>query len=417
MKRKLMLCAVVAGGLVLGLLAGSRLAGGMVRTDFSRDETTTAKRQERQRPVGGAAREDRRDYKSLLKACEKRMQAGSALNAEMARLGVGELKSLLEESAAKLAASGNDPELEKIIAAVGAELFNREGEAAIGWAAGRPLSGERKTIVSAVMDAAATKNPVATKPWIDSLRMDYGSMWAQNLVQRSVKGAASRSADELIEVLKLHEGESSWVFHNFGPFADDFDFHRLVTEMPGLEGSENAFKVWSAKDRDAAWTGLMGLVDGAEPRNKYYVGMLLEGISEMEGMEKAGAWISGKLEGLTEAQRSNVVDRLYFSGMTLPQTLSLMNALPTDTDRMKYASSHAGPYWKSVDEVLDALPQELRSESIIRSAELYPGLPKDSPTEGDVLKSVTHYDRLMEKYGVREAVRERVRKGLRDRLR
>ena len=413
MKGKIVLPVVLMGGLVLGLLIGRQFLVRDTRTDSSAERIAEAKRSDRQRHGEGGVREAKHDYKTLLKAYERRSWPGAGPGAEMERLSVTELKGLLEEAAAKLAEAGSDPDIDKIIAAAGAELFNREGESAVRWAADRPLSDERKTIVSAVMDAAASKSPVAAKPWIDELRVDYGSLWGQDLIRLSLEGSASRSADEMVEVLKLYQGESSNLFYSFGPFADDFDFHRLVTEMPALDGTRSAFKTWAAKDRDAAWAGMVELVDHGEREGPWFARRLLEGISGIEGLEKAGEWIFGKLDGLPAAQRAQVVENLNYGGMSLQQTLSLMKALPSDTDRITYSAVFVGPYGKNTDAVLDALPQELRADVISRSAEGYPRrAAKEEISEAGIQKAIGHYDRTMEKYGVPADVRERVRKGL-----
>jgi hypothetical protein len=248
--------------------------------------------------------------------------------------------------------------------ALAAELFHREGEAAIIWA---ESTGDINLGV-AFLSVAASKDPQLVKQWMPkfSLKWDYQRQAVWRIFSRLFDSAASRGSDALLEVETLFPSstpESSICY------APDFDFAGYVEKTQDDTGRRLAMRNWAARDPDGVSAMLAARARTAGPYP-------LEGVASgaMEGVALAGddasvvRWLESWTAGLSEGARQNVLVGLLGQGGTRQNlNLTLVTGLSSAMDRTAVAASAFRLGWNggSVAPYLRALPSSAERQGAV----------------------------------------------------
>jgi hypothetical protein len=247
--------------------------------------------------------------------------------------------------------------------ALAAELFHREGEAAIIWA---ESTGDINLGV-AFLSVAASKDPQLVKQWMPkfSLKWDYQRQAVWRIFSRLFDSAASRGSDALLEVETLFPSstpESSICY------ASDFDFAGYVEKTQDDTGRRLAMRTWAARDPDGVSAMLAARARTAGPHP-------LGGVANaaMEGVALAGddasvlRWLEGWTAGLSESTRQDVLAGLVGPGTRKNLSVTLVAGLSSTMNRTAVAASALRLGWNgdSVAPYLRALPSSAERQGAV----------------------------------------------------
>ncbi|RYD20951.1 MAG: hypothetical protein EOP88_13140 [Verrucomicrobiaceae bacterium] len=261
---------------------------------------------------------------------------------DLERMDAGQLKSVILEALSQnssTAAMADRQAASGVMSAAARELYEREGEKALEWAAAEVPAEQRSSVLSTLLTSVAKDSPDLMKAWADRYRGEYGDEWATGFIPAAVEGAAARGAGELLRVRELlANGVRAVSLARLDIYPDDFDFHLLITKSRPDFGFQDTVAYWAARDKEAAWNGVREVMTANEGDGATYFGAMFRGVLAMEGDEKAAAWLVGKLGEVPEAGRERALQSLGIYPLGSDAISALVRAFPDTADRVSYAS-------------------------------------------------------------------------------
>ena len=315
------------------------------------------------------------DFASLLRKSRTLHAKFSGLLAELERMDTDVLKNLARELA-EVDMRRLSPEDQQAVGSVYtatlAEIYRREGLKALDWACEIEPKEKRLPLLSRFLSCVVKDTPEIAKTWIDRYRSEYGDKWASQFVHQAIIGANSRGADDVIRVQKLFGDELRGVAITQGTYAEDFDFHRLLTGMPPGVPVHESVEYWAARDKDAAWKGVQEII-ASQGQGAGYLGSLFRGMSKLEGGEPAAKWTVNKLDQIPVELRERAIQSLTMSKLPKETITTLSTAFTRDEDRVFFVSGFVSPFRAEMATgALESLPsEELRVHALIRAATPY----------------------------------------------
>ncbi|MBN8457755.1 MAG: hypothetical protein J0M04_07950 [Verrucomicrobia bacterium] len=333
---------------------------------------------------------------------------------EIERMSVAELKesalALLSEGGPEYAA----PEAyirEKIIRVLLEELFLREGIRSLQWADALEYPGARAKALEDLVGHLAETDPATSREWMDRMRIELGENAYRRWLARACRGAAGRSAADLVDLTRLFGRDCYHLLTTSGPFADDFDFKTFwsgcLENGVALHQIEPATAMFASQDRDAAISTIGRLrADGSGTlSHSGSMDELMKGVLLSHGRKDATAWLIGKLDQLGETARVEAVQALYQREDLddLAALESVCRVLPTAGDRValiaratEHGAGNAADALRllaSDSERADALTETLGQRYDFKIS----------------LERVAEIERLMDETGMSETARASVR--------
>jgi hypothetical protein len=288
----------------------------------------------------------KRDFATLVRKSPQILSKLSPVNRELERMNAGELKALMRELAISLKRELPAEEGQaaySVQQAAAAELWRREGPAALEWAAGIAAGEGKNGILSAILSEVTRDLPEIGKQWIERYRGEFGDEWAREFANCAIAGANGRGVDDVLKVMELFKDDMRGVPLNQGTYAEDFDFHRLVTSLPPGYNLTETVKYWAARDKEAAWEGVREVMTTSGPGGGVYFASLFRGIVTLEGDEKAAAWTMTKLGEIPAGSREKAIRSLAMYRLPNESASALIQAMPGENDRVYLVSELAQP--------------------------------------------------------------------------
>jgi hypothetical protein len=291
------------------------------------------------------------------------------------------------------------------------ELFRREGERSLEWAAGLADATIRRSVLGQFVGLAAHDTPELAKPWIDRFCEQYGENRALWFASPVIIGATGRGAEDLVRVWELFKGDfGSYAFPQ-GDFPEGFDFRRLITALPNAPGNPRAIAYWAALDRDAAWAGVKELID-TQGIGASFFSSLFVGVTAVEGNREAAKWIVGKLDALPEASRESAIRSLVQQPESRQaETVQILMAeLTKESDRVTLASQMVSPFLNVAEGTvaLEALgSQAARVAAVTVVAKTYRRTAQDT-TDPNSARVRNFLEATMQQFQFTPAAREQV---------
>ncbi|RYD17388.1 MAG: hypothetical protein EOP88_26830, partial [Verrucomicrobiaceae bacterium] len=214
---------------------------------------------------------------------------------DLERMDAGQLKTVIVECLQQVGPDAAMPDRQAASGVMGTavrELYKREGDKALEWAAAEVPEAQRSAVLSELLVAVAKDSPDTMKEWADRYRGQYGDQWAERFNTAAVVGAIERGAAELLRVRELL-GTRTMPFST-PDFPDDFDFHLFITKSKPDFGFQEVVAQWAARDKEAAWNGVKEVISNNEGSGATYFGAMFRGVLAMEGDEKASSWLAAK---------------------------------------------------------------------------------------------------------------------------
>ncbi len=374
MKRPLPIVIGCLAGLAVGVLAGRQIGSAAHAPTARAPSGNVATAHDTSRiPEKVPVDKPRRDLDSLIRSRQQWERDGhSEIMRALERLGVAELKELIVgPSASEDEATPEERQAAAQLAgAACAELYRREGLAALEWAAELPASDERRRALMYLIHCAAREHPEITKPWMERFSQEFGDSTFMSFANAAIQGATSRGADALTELWELFDGKFGNNKFPQGRFADDFDFRQLVMELPQTSGVTDAVSYWAAKDAEAAWAGTKEAILQRDLSGGT-VGAVYRGISTAKGEETAARWLAGALAELPDEKREQAVNSLMTYPLTPEATKMLMDSLADEPHRRIIAQRSVFPFNRSpgpAAAALERMPDAERVEIVAESA-------------------------------------------------
>lgn len=290
---------------------------------------------------------------------------------DVERMDAAQLKSAILESLPRPGVSVSLMDREagvRVLTAAARELYKREGETSLEWAAAEAPAEQRAAVLSELLEVAAKDSPDLVKAWTDRYRAEFGDEWAKRFSLPAVMGAVERGAYELLRVRELLStsvlpGESV-------SYPEDFDFHLLVTRSPPVWNLYAPVTYWAGLDKEAAWKGVKQVMDSQKGSGVTFVGCAYRGVLAMEGNEKAAEWIAGKLGEVPAEHRQRAIQSLgSYPPIGPDASAALVRAIPDTADRVFFASGQFAPGKGSNLAVLQALDSpQLQTEALAAAA-------------------------------------------------
>jgi hypothetical protein len=417
MKHPAILIALGMLGLGLGTLGGryaasSRFSGEKSAPTLAHPDPTERPARAPASPAGKANKA--RNLTALLRFVEQPRAGILDLTRELERLEVAGLQQLImdlqnapivqDDDAAPMAG-------ETLRRLALSELFRRQGERSLEWAAGVADATIRRSVLGQLLGLAAHDTPELAKPWIDRFCEQYGENRALWFASPVIIGATGRGAEDLVRVWELFKGDfGSYAFPQ-GDFPEDFDFRRFITALPNASGNPRAIAYWAALDRDAAWAGVKELID-TQGIGASFFSSLFVGVTAVEGNREAAKWIAGKLDDLPDALRENAIRSLVQQPESRhAETVQILMAeLTKESDRVTLASQMVSPYLNSAEGsvALEALgSQAARVAAVTAVAKTFRRTAQDA-TDPNSAKVRDFLEATMQQFQFTPAAREQV---------
>lgn len=285
--------------------------------------------------------------------------------------------------------------------AVAAELFRREGGAALDWA----FATGKEGACAALLLAVYTADPKAAGKYTVTFFTTFESDLSWSFVSAGVNAAAMRGVDDLIEVQKLWEGSGGT--DSISAFAPGFDFAAFFAKCePGRVPSAPLI-AWVGQDPEAAGVALArGLREGQEWDN--VLDEALQSRALMVGETEAARWLAPIIDAASGDVRSMAISSLS-NDITPSRAMALVAELPTDRDRIDL---FLGGCYRDFDgggislKILGAFPSEdLRLQAL---ADLYDGKGRVPHSLRTREACLGHLEKVAAKIGLSEAAKQQL---------
>lgn len=403
-------------GLGLGVLGGryvvkSRFSG--AESASTLDRPSPAERPTRVPTQTAGKANKARNLTALLRFVEQPRAGILELKRELERMDIAGLQGLIMDLQNAPIVQDDDaaPMAEQTLRRLAiSELFRRDAERSLEWAAGVVDADIRRSVLGQLLDLAAHDTPELAKPWIDRFCDQFGErplMFAGPMIM----GATERGAEDLVRVWELFKGDfGSYAFPQ-GDFPEGFDFRRLITALPKASGNARAIAYWAALDRDAAWAGVKELID-TQGIGASFFSSLFAGVTAVEGNREAAKWIVGKLDALPEASRESAIRSLVQQPESRQaETVQILMAeLTKESDRVTLASQMVSPFLNVAEGTvaLEALgSQAARVAAVTVVAKTYRRTAQDT-TDPNSAKVRDFFEATMQQFQFTPAAREQV---------
>ncbi len=327
---------------------------------------------------GAALPADQHGYAALRDRLARIAAAGPSVSRELERLDATALKDLLTVVMADPRSDSDDPAesgaVEDTFFLACGELYRREGTKALDWADSVGETAGRQRLLKELITLAASESPVLAKPWFDRFGATYGETKRDYLLgPRVIAAAEQRGADGVIRLGEIL-GETCWTFASGRGYPEGFDFAKLVAALPDSGGRRNAVEGWAARDKEAAWAGVVAAWNGKEPGEDAtdYMRSLYQGAAFSAGDKTAARWLGEKLDALPEMKDGKILAEIS-EDIPAAQDATFIAALKQDADKLAYAGGltevPCAPDWNRLHGVFAALGTEaLQAELLARTA-------------------------------------------------
>lgn len=284
--------------------------------------------------------------------------------------------------------------------AIAAELFRREGSAAIDWVA----STGKQPAFAALLRALCAVDPNSAKPYLTTFHttFQYNNGW--EFPSAGVHAAALRGAGALLEVQKIWDSSG---MDSIPAFAADFDFAGYFAKVDQSHISALPLVAWVGRDPEAAAAAIArGLQTG--PWWDHVLGRALESRAQMAGEAEAARWVVPLLNAGSGETRESAFRQVTANNISSVRAQALMNALGDDHDRVLLAQSsmrmdNSGGRYSL--RVLQALPSEELKVQALSQALSGKGPRSFAGTRQGAL---AYLEKFAPKLGLSEASRQRV---------
>jgi len=339
MKRAPVIVLCLAG--MLAGLVGGRMISRQPAAAATPAACAAASPQERaasEKP--GNATERKHDLSVLVKwEAQQDLSWNPVIQRELERMNASELRDLIVEMTAVFSDSGNPDSraARSLIVQASLELFRRDGEAALEWAA--TMDGDRELMMKWMLGEAAVDSPELAKRWIERMSASgqFHKNWDRGIVYHALAGATYRGVDDLIRVRQLYGDLVRDTAFALGPYPVGFDFKKIFTSLGGEMQLTHMMQYWAATDRDAAWDSVKKQID-AGGKGASYSNSLFSGVAALEGGEQAAKWLIPKLEELPETARLEAISSLTLRDILSAESVSsVMGSLSRESDRVAMA--------------------------------------------------------------------------------
>ncbi len=364
------LCGIVGGAAGFLLTAGPHTDGGGEAAPENQRDRAASPAVGRSGVSTSAAPEER-NFARLLELRKRETEEVRTIRAEIGRMDTGALPGLFEELLHAMEESPS-PGMIHVLGLVSEELFRRQGEQAIEWAA-ELEGGLRQRALEAMLVASAKESTEVTARWFERLRKEsYGNQWGHRIVAAALRAAGERSAEDLIEAIKAYPMTSDLFF--IPHYAEGFDFAKMMANVPFGHGAREAFRYWAAKDKEAAWAAMKSQWEQGNKDFTLGLGPMLGGVVAGEGTDAALAWLAPRLDEIPPELRRDIMGNIIRQNSLLPEEYAdLVRALPTKEDRLHFATSTFAAFGNinEVHAVLGAMDRPEQVEAILEGARGY----------------------------------------------
>lgn len=328
--KKISIILLVACGLAAGVFCGREAR---IRTDRFKEDTAKSD-QTAIEPRKGYDLDSLLDWKSLDAA------GGTEVVDQLKRLDSAAIWNLL------LSLKNDELILQQrfvlFVREAAAELFRREGEGSLQWAAMQNYRPSQLLLI-----AAAEQSPETAKPWIDrylkAMRRNGQMMLFSDA---AIRGATARGVADIVRLKDIF-GEEMW--NGSGPIErvrGDFDFALFYTHFwsPKI-GSGAVMAQWARKDPEAAWQMVKTLsVKNGNTVTSHLVNFLV-GMS-LGGNEKdAARWYAERSHELPMPQPGPYLGQVLGASQGMTQSATRwMEELKLGKDRLSLMEGVIAPF-------------------------------------------------------------------------
>ncbi|MBK1883099.1 hypothetical protein JIN85_11775 [Luteolibacter pohnpeiensis] len=360
---------IFGAGLGFILVAGSS-------TSISKSLVSDQLPQSRRRNVvraSASAGTERKDLQCLIRNLREDRQK-SDIRRELERMSPDELRSGMLELMEVRRKDGTSS-TQFLFDEFGAELYRREGEAALEWAEMQDTVATRfyESAMCSILKAVAASSPSVLKRWVGRLPDNLQQAELSQHYTIAINSAAERGTDDWIKAAQLPiqfwQGASS--------YSDDFDFSRMLKEVPNGSGVNDALSYWAAQDKEAAWDSLKTIYDGGAQGEEFFLGSLWKGVASTEGSQPALDWVVSHLDQIPESSRESAIEGLAREVRNRPEDFgALLKALPKESDRVTVAEEaldlrSTPKQQKEVKAALNDLPRQEQMAALFKKAKSY----------------------------------------------
>ncbi|MEK7951573.1 hypothetical protein [Luteolibacter soli] len=320
-------------GMATGIVAGRMLAHPSASAE---KETASSTPRESTGPI----KQQKHDLNTLIK-WQSRLADSPNPDAqrELERMNAPALRDLITRMTAVFSDSRN-PDWQaarQVIVMASVELFRRDGEAALEWAAS--IDGDRELMLASMLEDAAFDSPDLAKHWIERMSGadQFHKSWAGGVVSRAIAGATSRGADDLLRLRASYGDLLGDIAFAPGPFPPGFEFQKLFTSLGNEIQLTAMVQYWTATDREAAWKSVKESIDSGGKGIRYLNG-LFTGVAALEGSDSATKWLIPRIQALPENIRPEAITTLSQYGILSAESVSsVMASLTQEEDRIAFA--------------------------------------------------------------------------------
>jgi hypothetical protein len=403
-------CLVIAVGWLIGNFSGGWLAVTGKRSPG--EISVLTRRENRERQAISTSSTEGHDLGSLLRWHRQQASGGLELRNEIGRMDSNAIRDLMTRLVTQNEAM---VDIRDALTVAAGELFHREGMKSLEWAYGLASTNGRADVLEQVIGAAASEAPKFAQPWILRFQAEFGKGVSNSFFHAAINGATARGAEDLIRLREIYGDELRGLRFPNENLPNGFDFHRLLTGVPDSMQLDHAVEYWAAKDRDAAWAGMMEITGRNQLAGANYLGSIFSGIAAVEGDKNAARWIVGKLDEIPPDFRDRAISSLLTNQLVGNAGYkTVMSELPRDSDRVALAASIASPFGNPVAAVgaLRFLGSEsLQADALVASTKVYGRMA--SGTQGpDSQKVRDYFSNTMDQLGLSAANRERINANL-----
>jgi hypothetical protein len=323
-------------------------------------------------PPVRSSRQDPHTFDALFRQMTPGNSPLSDLGAKLEHLSLDELRSLLimasqpQEKAA----------VRRHIGVISAELYQRQGLAALDWAfeTNFPLQGET---LRSLLYPACREASVDALPLLKRFMKDYGDLELNNptnFIRMAEIGSASRGAESLAEFYNSDfRGMSRGGMPYTPNFPDEFDFEKLAELTKDPSQLPASLKVWASRDPDSARSFVETLGD---PRlASIFFRPYFEGLAACEGDAEAARAVVSLLLEQNSDHRSSALKALHSNDrLSGQETVAILQALPDPSDRLVFAGEALSPWTPSAttDAIFAVFPTPAeRTDLLIQIAPSY----------------------------------------------
>jgi hypothetical protein len=312
-------------------------------------------------PENASAPSDAHDVEGLRQRM-KHLGLPETERREMERMPIPALQEMVLQLSAKVG-DANHLDLawgirQPLLDAALAEIFKRDGVAALDWTASATAGDPRSPALEMILDTAATEHPEATLAWFKAYSDGKGAARGlESTVMRAARQAAIlQGADVLNRMTPQLETPFGSPF-DFD-YPDDFDFRNALAGEAGNAAKHPLLANWAARDPDAAWAAAKDDLSSGTTGG-HFPCMALAAIAN-KGEQQGAEWAASRLSELPPEQRRQCFANASVFNKLTAEGISTFVAGLSPEDRRDFATGimeTTRDTGKAIA-VLDSLPRE-----------------------------------------------------------